>query len=595
MQDTKVYDYMIRSGHVGFDQAGLEVSIPVSIGIEPRIKHGELAAHCVLSAENGGLRIIVLLDNDTGLPLDLTNICLETTISLPEGTPFFCNGYQSWSSSGMTDLTHGIRAPGIVCPEIFRKSGDYSFVEYSMHKAHSWTYTYFESPIGYTLIASLDETTAYTRIDFSRNSDRGRTSVCICKDCEGLIYGPVSRITGVKQEPLKVLDVFMTTGNENDCWDRYFSLFYRLGKSRGLYNRSTPALAWDSSYAMLERLDEIKLTSLVREYSRSCVPLDYFIIGNGYESGFGDWAAPGEDFPAGMHRIAKVISACGFKPGITFSPFVCSSSSALFGERREILLKDSSGRLVSAGRDRSLGGRLYVIDLYNPEGERYIKRCLKTFINEWGMQIIRADMLYAACLNGGRHSGRTRAQAMDHAMKMLRRYTGDTPLIACGAPLGSTFGLVEYCSVTPDLSQNWNGKTDLRCQKALRERESTYNAIRTAVTRRHLDLRAFSSDTGSFTLRKYRADMKSDEQITLFKVCNIFGSLITGSDSLSAYNAESLDRFLDAVSSRPVRRNDRTILGVSVKDGCLHVEYMLHGVRHEESIGLVTSLELDPR
>jgi hypothetical protein len=319
------------------------------------------------------------------------------------------------------------------------------------------------------------------------------------------------------------------------------------------------------------------------------------LVQSGYEAGFGDWMLTGEDFPAGMNRIANTIRSAGFKPGITFCPFVCSSSSLLFRERREILLKDARGKLVCAGHNRSLGGKLYIVDLYNPEGERYIKRCMNTFINEWGMQVIRAEMLYVAALNSGVQAGRTRAQAMTHAMKILRKYAGNIPIIACGVQLGSAFGLVEFCSVTPDLSQSWHGKTTLRCRKSLRERESTEMAVMTAITRRHLDLRAFSSDMGSFTLRRYRGRMAAIEQITLFKACNIFSSLITGSDSLGAYNAESLDRFLSAVSSRPVRRNDRSVLGVTVRDDGLRVDYMLHGVKSEEKLEQVKNLEINPR
>ena len=592
MQDTRIYDYMIRSGIVECSYAGSEISVPVSIGITPRLKHGELAAHCVLSAENGGLRVRLLLDNDTGLPVTITSISLETTIHLPSGSSFFCNGYQSWSSSGMVTLDKGLRSPGILCPRIFRNSGDYSFVKYSKKAAHSWTYSYFDSPIGYTLISSLDESLTFTKIDFSPGVHQDGVKVNISKDCEGLILGPVSRISGIHQEPIKVLDVFMTTGNENDCWDRFFSLFYSLKKDEGIYNRSKPALVWDSSYAMLDRMDEMNLTAIAREYARSSIPLDYFIIGNGYEKAFGDWTETVEEFTPGMKRIADNIKATGSKPGITFSPFICSSSSHLYNERREILLKDARGKPVSAGYDRRLGGQLYVIDIYNPEGERYIKRCIKTFIDDWGMQIIRADMLYAAAMSGGRSHGRTRAQAMAHGLEILRRSAGNVPVIACAVPLGSAFGIVEHCSVAPDLSPNWNGSTDLRCRESLRERESTRNAVISAISRRHLDLRAFSSDIGSFTLRRYRGRLAVKEQLSLFKTCNIFSSFFTGSDSLGAYNASMLELYLSAVSSRPIRRGDRSSVEISNHDEGLKVRYNLHGTQLEETLEIVKNLDI---
>ncbi|MHB8964308.1 MAG: alpha-galactosidase [Saccharofermentanales bacterium] len=592
MQDTRVYDYMIRSGTMSCHYAGSDSTIPVSIGVTPRQRKGEIVAHCVLSAAAGGLRVEVILDNDTGLPVRIDSLSLDTTILLPKQTPYFCNGYQSWSRSGLSDSRRRLRRPPVLCNSFLRRSGDYDFVRYSSSHAHSWTYTYFDAPLGYTLIASLDESIAFTRIRYTRDDSRKGTTIQIEKDCEGLFYEPVAKTSGNRPEHLKILDVFIATGDESGCWNRYFDLYYSLNRENGRMNRSKPAFAWDSAYAMFDTLDEVRIRSVLREYAGFEIPLDYFIIGSGYETALGDWTLTGQNFEGGMQSIARKIKSFGYKPGISFSPFICSSKSLLYRERRELLVKDGRGKVRCIGRNRNLGGKLYLLDLYNPEGEKYFKKCIKTLIDEWGMEFIRADMLFAAGLNSGNEARRTRAQAMEHALLLLRDYAGAIPVDACGVTLGNCFGLFEYCSVTPDLSSGWHGRASLFCRNSLREKESTLHAVITAINRRHLDSRAFSSDPGSFTLRKYRSGLTAREQDILFRTCKIFGGLFYGSDSIGAYNADTLEKFREAAAGRPSRRHDREIAGVLLKDDSILVSYTQNGIECEESIALKTDLYL---
>ncbi len=590
MQDTRVYDYMIRSGTLRCRWAGSAKEIPVSVGVPPRAD--EVSAHCVLSAARGGLRAEVILRNDTGLPVGIDALSLDTTVLLPPGTPVFCNGYQSWSRSGMADPLRGLRGPSLFCPKFLRSSGDYPFARYSAKEAHSWTYTYFTGPLGYTLIASLDESVAFTKLAFTRGDAKKGATVRISKDCEGLFFDPVAKVSGSGPGEMKVLDVFLTSGEETDCWDRYFALFYSLQEDGLRFNRSRPAFAWDSSCAMPAADDDEAVMGILREYRDFGVLPEYFILGSEYAAGFGDWTAGGERFRGGMKGAAGRIRSFGCRPGVTFAPFLCSSSSQLFRERRELLVKDRRGSPLCVGRSRALGGRLYLLDLYNPEGEKYLRRCVRTFIAEWGMEFIRADMLFAAGLHSGAAVRRTRAQAMDHAMRLLRECAGDIPLAAGGAPLGSCFGLAEYCSVAPDLSDDWLGRPAGLCGDAVRERGSTFHAIKTAAARWHLGSRAFSADPGCFSLRKYHCRLSPEEQDDLFTACRVLGGLLCGSDSIGAYGAETLEKFRSALAERPLRRYDKKILRVWVREGMVTVTYVLNGVRREESFSLLTDLSL---
>lgn len=584
MQETKIYDYMVRSGTVTCNWAGAEQTIPISIGIKPRNKESEISACCVLTSAKGGLRAEVLIDNDTGLPLRIVSVSLDTTILLPDNTPFFCNGYQSWSNSGLYGNNKSFARPAVFCPKLLRKSGDYDFYHYTKKTLHSWTYTYFDAPLGYTLLASLDESFAYTYFEFYAETNKRGINVRIRKDCDGLILPPVPRTSALEVPPQKISDVFITTGNELNCWDRYFELFYENNAKIGLHNKSKPALAWDSWYFMYDQIEENRLMDVLKDYKIRQIPLDYFIIGRGYEKEFGDWTKPSEKFPGGMDRVVKAIKSAGYKPGLTISPFVCSARSGLYNERKELLAKDRKGRLICIGRSRDLGGKLYLLDLYNPEAKKYLKRYIHTLISEWGIEVLKMDFLYAAGFNSGDHCKRTRAQAVFHALNLLKEYAEDTPVIACGVPLGSCFGLFEYCSVSPDLSADWDGSRSRFLLKSIRERESTQNAITTSIARRHLDGRAFSSDAVAFSLRKYKIRITGMQQEALFKTSIIFGGLICGSDSIGSYSGDLLETYRQAIVHRCSRSNDKRVLSVKNVEQAIVVKYVLKNEFKEDLI-----------
>jgi len=589
MQETRIYDYMIRSGTVRYKWASGSDEIPIIIGPERPAKGGEVVIWCKLTTEKRGLRAQFLIDNDLGLPLEIEAISIETTVFMEKGTGVFCNGYQSWSKSPVkrTGLDR-LKSP-IFCSKTLKKSGDYNFTKYSSNSLHSWSYTYFTSRLGYALIASLDESLAFTKFVFYKDKHSSGYHLKIEKDSDGLILPVVPRTSRERVPPVKLADIFIATGTEDDCWERYFSLFYEISPEM-IRNRSKMALCWDSWYLTYDEIEEIRVADVLKDYSVRQIPLDYFIIGRGYEKQFGDFTTPdAEKFPGGLERICKMIKHSGYMPGITISPFVCSSKSLLYKERKELLARDGKGKLICIGKSGNLGGRLFLVDLYNPEGEKYIKRLIKNLVTDTGFEILKVDFLYAASLNAGKGFGRTRAQAMEHALGIIRRYAGQTPVIACAVQLASAFGLFEHVSVAPELSAKWEKHSRGAFCGMMREKESVYNAIQTSITRRHLDSRAFGSDACTFSLRKYRTKLSNVQQESLYKTAIVFGSLISSSDSIGSYSSDLLSKYRTAINHRSKMSVDKKILKViSSEDGIL-VEYFLKG---EVKIAKIPDMEI---
>ena len=74
---------------------------------------------------------------------------------------------------------------------------------------------------------------------------------------------------------------------------------------------------------------------------------------------------------------------------------------------------------------------------------------------------------------------------MAEAMDFLRECAGNALILACGVPLASAFGKVDYCRIGCDVSLDWNDKPHMRLMH--RERISTRNSILNTVFRRQLD------------------------------------------------------------------------------------------------------------
>ncbi len=401
MQETRIYDYMIRSGSIKYKWSSGSNEMPIIIGPERPAKGSEVVVWCKLTTERGGLRAQILVDNDLGLPLEIESIDIQTTVYVENGTGVFCNGYQSWSNSPVNKVgIDTLRSP-FFCSKTVKNSGDYNFTRYRNNSLHSWSYTYFKSRLGYALLASLDESLAFTKFVYYKDKHSSGYHLKFEKDCDGLILPVVPRTSKERVPPVKIADIFIATGEELDCWERYFSLFYEVSPAI-IKNRSDFALCWDSWYLTYDEIEEIRVSDVLKDYSVRQIPLDYFIIGRGYEKAFGDFTLADKDkFPGGLERICKMVKKAGYKPGITISPFVCSSKSLLYKERKELLARDRKGNLICIGKSRNLGGKLYLVDLYNPEGERYIKRLIKNLVLDTGFEVLKLDFLYAAALNGG--------------------------------------------------------------------------------------------------------------------------------------------------------------------------------------------------
>jgi alpha-galactosidase len=135
---------------------------------------------------------------------------------------------------------------------------------------------------------------------------------------------------------------------------------------------------------------------------------------------------------------------------------------------------------------------------------------------------------------------------MSDALHFIRRLVGDKMLLACGVPLGSAFGLVDYCRIGADIHLSW----EHRLLKFLgnRERVSTIVALRTVFGRWALNKRAFLSDPDVFILRDKKHQLTDIQRDTVFKINSLLGHLLFTSDFLGDYTEGVLQKYKNIFS-----------------------------------------------
>ena len=217
-------------------------------------------------------------------------------------------------------------------------------------------------------------------------------------------------------------------------------------------------------------------------------------------------------------------------------------------------------------------GGFYVLDLEKQECKDYIRKTFDRFLNEYGFDMLKLDFLYAQCLIP--RNGKTRGQIMCEAMEFLADCCGDKILLACGAPIGPSFGYADAMRTGSDVDRTF--KERLYTKTTNQEIVSTRTSINNSVFRRHLNNRIFALDPDVFYLRKEGANrlkFSEKQKQLLAKVNNMFGSVLFVSDDVGKYDEKmnsDLKKYFTRFEGKIVNAeyiNDEEISVIFTQDG----------------------------
>lgn len=454
-------------------------------------------------------------------PVILKHLKLEQARSFKSGEKIFCNGFQSWSESREFDLDESIPRLSAFAAPYLKYYGD-AYIDLVNRKKgnfHSWTYAFIRKGEKIEFIGSLKEQTAFTLIQY----DTQKGLISIEKDCKNLELA----------HSFPILDILLCTAKEHWVFNTYFE------KMEIPLPTAPPLTGWTSWYHYYTNISEDIILQNVNAFTEKKAAIDIIQIDDGYQKAVGDWLEIRPDFPNGLARLARQIKQAGYKAGLWIAPFVCSAKSNVFQKHKDWLIQDSKGTPVKVGYNPYWGGWFYALNFYKREVQDYLMTVFKTVLLKWNYDLLKLDFLYAACIKPPSH--KTRGQVMSEVMDFIRRTVGDKWILACGVPLGSAFGKVDYCRIGADIHLKWEHA--LLKFLGNRERVSTILALRTVLGRWQLNNRAFHNDPDVILLRDKQLQLSPVQQYTILLINTLLGNLIFTSDLVSNYSEEQWAEF----------------------------------------------------
>jgi len=484
---------------------------------------------------------------------------IQFELPLPSDAAFFANGYQSWSESRILKVSEGIPRLRSIARRYMGLYGDEHIkgIPRGRGKLHSWTYTHLTTGSSTAMrqstifLGSLNERTGFTLFLY----DQSKGVLTVRKDLDALALS----------HSFPALDFWVGEGEQSKLFDTYFRLAEIAPPT------APAAIGWTSWYNHFTNISESVLLKNLESFSGSMdfspsgpAPftaqiargvnahypdglksvLPYFQIDDGWQTAVGDWLQVKPAFPKGMRHIALKIKEKGLQPGLWLAPFVASAKSELKRSHPDWLLKDAKGRPIKVGWNPMWGGWYYALDFYNDGVREYLSGVFHTVLDKWGFDLLKLDFLFAVAL--APPPGKTRGGVMWEAMEFLRRLVGTRRMLACGVPLGSCFGLADYCRIGGDVHTAW--RHPLLSFFRHRERVDTLASLHSTLGRWQLNGRAFHNDPDVFILRNENQKLNPAQQQTLLTINVLLGNLLFTSDDVGGYSEEQKAEFEEAVS-----------------------------------------------
>jgi alpha-galactosidase len=286
-----------------------------------------------------------------------------------------------------------------------------------------------------------------------------------------------------------------------------------------------------SEQAVLENLEFLHA-------HRHELPLEYIQVDDGYQADIGDWTTTNDKFPHSLAWLAERIHQRGFKAGLWLAPFLGASTSALYREHPEWMVRDGDGRPVVA--IRNWGEECYALDCTHPGAQAWLRRLAKTLVGQWRFDYLKLDFIYAGAVEGVRYDRQaTRAQAYRRGLEAIRRGASDAFILGCGAPLGPSIGLVNAQRIGPDVAPYWRLSGELVPpevtavnRQPVESLPACENAIRNVLTRLWTHDRLWLNDPDCLLVRDSETALSLDEVRSLATAIALSGGMVVLSDAM---------------------------------------------------------------
>ena len=297
-----------------------------------------------------------------------------------------------------------------------------------------------------------------------------------------------------------------------------------------------PRYHYCSWYEHGYRFNLDQLTDLLEgmQHIRPPVPLRTIQIDAGY-CVLGDWLIPNERWPSGMEKAFRAIRKAGYGAGVWVGPFMVNTTSRIYRDHRDWLLRDSEGNIIVEWEQDTHGeGSVCILDSSHPEAFAYLRSVFRTLKN-WGATYFKTDFMDWGFRDSTRVTryapGKTSAQYFNEVLEMIREEIGQESFwLGCICPFAPMVGYADAIRVSNDVSPGWS-------------MGGTVNMFREMFRGQYFNNVLWQNDPDVFYLRDHDNNLNQDEMESLALWAGFTGGVVNTSDSIHRLSEARL-RFL---------------------------------------------------
>ena len=215
-----------------------------------------------------------------------------------------------------------------------------------------------------------------------------------------------------------------------------------------------PPTVWCTWYRYFEEVSAADVLENLAAFDRHALAVDVVQVDDGWSPGLGEGLVDAERFGS-LAAVVDATRAAGRRAGLWLAPFLVGTATTLAREHPEWLVGPAG---------HNWGQDLRGLDLTHPAVQELLIGHVQRLV-ALGVDYLKLDFLYAGAVPGQRYSGADPVSAYREGLGLLRDAAGpDTYLVACGAPLLPSVGLVDAMRVSPDTFHEGgeDGSTGLR-------------------------------------------------------------------------------------------------------------------------------------
>jgi alpha-galactosidase len=222
----------------------------------------------------------------------------------------------------------------------------------------------------------------------------------------------------------------------------------RFADAEGVSTLRPAPTIWSSWYQYFQNVTQADIEENIAAMDELELGVDVVQIDDGYQAEIGDWLRWSGQFSSLADIVARIRDR-GRRAGIWVAPFLVGPDSKLAREHPDWLV---SG--VDAGVN--WGQRLRVLDVTEGGAEAYLRQVFTAF-RGMGIDFYKIDFVYAGALAGPRSDPSVGGvEAYRRGLRLIREAIGaDAYLLACGAPILPSVGLVDAMRVGPDTGPHY--------------------------------------------------------------------------------------------------------------------------------------------